>query len=181
LQEALTLSKEIGAKEDLKRQYEKLSNLYDTIGRPAQAFEAYKLYIIYRDSIDNEENTKAQTRTEMKYEYEKAELVKEQKEKELARIESEKTSRRDNLQYSIIIIVIVVLSISLLSVRPLGAVRPVVADVLADPYVDRYSGGAPGYKLLFNAGIAALIFPLHAFFEKVLKIRLIKNKRITSQ
>ena len=47
--------------------------------------------------------------------------------------------------------------------------------VLADPYIDRWSGGAPGFKLLFNAGIAALIFPAHAFFESRLKGRLIKN------
>ena len=44
--------------------------------------------------------------------------------------------------------------------------------VLADPYIDGWSGGAPGIKLLFNAGIAALIFPAHAFFEARLKHRL---------
>ena len=47
--------------------------------------------------------------------------------------------------------------------------------VLADPYIDKWSGGAPGIKLLFNAGIAALIFPAHAFFETKLKGRLVKR------
>ena len=46
--------------------------------------------------------------------------------------------------------------------------------VLADPHIDRWSGGAPGIKLLFNAGIAALIFPAHAFFESKMKGRLVK-------
>ena len=46
--------------------------------------------------------------------------------------------------------------------------------VLADPYIDNWSGGAPGIKLLFNAAVAALIFPLHSLFEKKLKGRLVK-------
>jgi len=44
--------------------------------------------------------------------------------------------------------------------------------VLADPYIETWSSGAPGYKLLFNAEPAAAIFPAHAFFEGVLKKRL---------
>ncbi|MBL4577079.1 MAG: hypothetical protein JKX74_01325, partial [Flavobacteriales bacterium] len=48
--------------------------------------------------------------------------------------------------------------------------------VLADPYVDNWTGGAPGLKLLINATIAALIFPLHAFFEARLKSKLVKGK-----
>jgi len=188
LQKALFLSKEMGDKERLKDHYRNLSILYDTTGRPAQAFEAYKLYIIYRDSMDNEENTKAQMRTEMKYEYEKAELVRQQEEKEKARIEAEVTGRRDNLQYSVILIAILVLFGGVLS---LGFVKvsPRMAEgiiffsflilfefllVLADPYIEGWSEGAPGIKLLFNAGIAALIFPAHAFFETKMKGRLVK-------
>ena len=47
--------------------------------------------------------------------------------------------------------------------------------VLADPSIEAWSGGAPGIKLLFNAAIAALIFPAHAFFESRLKSRLVKH------
>jgi len=190
LQKALALSKDIGAKEILKYQYEFLSELYDTTNRPAQAFEAYKLYIIYRDSIANEENTKAQTRTEMKYEYEKAELVKEQKEREAARIKAEILSRRDNLQYSIVLICLLVIGVLVAMLGKLALPVRMAEGliffsflilfefilVLADPYIEVWSSGAPGIKLLFNAGIAALIFPLHAFFEKILKHRLIKNE-----
>ena len=190
LQEAITVSKEIGAKERLTHQYGSLSNLYDTTGKPAQAFEAYKLHILYRDSIDNEENTKAQTRTEMKYEYEKAELVKEQEEKEATRLEAEATSRRDNLQYSFILIALLVLfggvmSLGFVKVSARMAEGIIFFSflilfefllVLADPYIENWSGGAPGIKLLFNAGVAALIFPLHSFFESKLKRRIVKVK-----
>ena len=189
LLKALRLSKEIGIKEYLKYQYEYLSNLYDTTGRPALAFESYKLYILYRDSIDNEENTKAQTRTEMKYEYETAELVKQQEEKEQARLKAEVTSRRDNLQYSIILIGILILASFILLLGKIRVNEKLAEGiiffsflilfefilVLADPYIENWSGGAPGFKLLFNAGIAALIFPLHAYFESKLKGRLVKS------
>ena len=47
--------------------------------------------------------------------------------------------------------------------------------VLADPYVENWTGGAPGLKLLINAGVAALIFPLHSFFESKMKGRLVKQ------
>jgi len=188
LQKAVGLSMEIGTVEYSRDHHKFLSDLYDTIGKPALAFEAYKQYIVYRDSISNQENTKALTQTEMQYEYEKQELVREQQEKEKTRIEAEVTGRRDNLQYSVILIALLVLFGGVLS---LGFVKVSVRMaegiiffsflilfefllVLADPYIDNWSGGAPGIKLLFNAGIAALIFPLHSLFEMKLKGKLIR-------
>jgi len=46
--------------------------------------------------------------------------------------------------------------------------------VLLDPFIEDYSGGAPAFKLMFNAVLAAGIFPLHAFFESMIKRRLVK-------
>jgi len=141
-----------------------------------------------KDSIKNDETQKAAIRQQTKYEFEKAQLVKEQEKKEQARLEAEVTSRRDNLQYSVILIAILVLFGGVLSI---GFVKVSVRMaegiiffsflilfefllVLADPTIDSWSGGAPGIKLLFNAAIAALIFPAHAFFESKLKSRLNK-------
>ena len=188
LLDALRIAKEIGAMESSNFQYLSLSQLYDTIGKPGLAFEAYKMHIIFRDSISNEENTKAQTRAEMRYEYEKAELVEEQNEQEVARLLAEKTDRRDNLQYSVVLICLLVIGVVVAMLGRLALPERVAEGliffaflilfefvlVLADPYVDIWTGGAPGWKLLINAGIAAMIFPLHAFFEKVLKKRLVE-------
>ena len=71
LNDALSLSKEIGDMEGMKENYQNLSVLNSTLGNYKSAFEHYKLYIIYRDSIANEENTKKQTQTEMQYEFDK--------------------------------------------------------------------------------------------------------------
>lgn len=189
LQNGLILSKQIGARSYLKHHYQFLSHLYHKTQRPAQAFDAYKLYIIYRDSMDNEANTKAQTRTEMKYEYEKAELLKEQEEKDVRRLASEARSRRDNLQYSVVLICLLVIGVVVAMLGrlslPVRMAEGIIFFsflilfefllVLADPYIEEWSGGAPGFKLLFNAGIAAFIFPLHSFFEVRLKGRLVKE------
>ena len=40
--------------------------------------------------------------------------------------------------------------------------------------IEEWLSGAPRIKLLLNAGIAALIFPAHAFFETKIKVRLTK-------
>jgi len=189
LKQAIALSKEVGVKEYLKYQYNYLYRAYEHLNEPALAFDAYKTYILYRDSISNEENTRSQTRTEMKYEYEKAELVKQQEEREARRVEQEARSRRDNLQYSVILIAILslfggILALGFINVSERMAEGIIFFSflilfefllVLADPYIDGWSGGAPGIKLLFNAGIAALIFPAHAFFESRLKSRLVKS------
>ena len=92
------------------------------------------------------------------------------------------------MQYSVILIVLLIIG-GLLSVisklsMPVRVVEGLIFFsflilfefilVLADPYIEVWSSGAPGIKLLFNAGIAALVFPLHSFIEVKLKKRLTK-------
>ncbi|MBL4656895.1 MAG: hypothetical protein JKX73_02765 [Flavobacteriales bacterium] len=151
------------------------------------ALEMYELHIQMRDSIKNEETQKATIRQQTKYEFEKVQLVKEQNEKDKERIEAEATGRRDNLQYSVILIAILVLFGGVLALGFINVSERMAEGiiffsflilfefllVLADPYIEGWSSGAPGIKLLFNSGIAALIFPAHAFFEGKLKGRLV--------
>ena len=158
-----------------------------------EALEMYELQVQYGDSMNNEATQKASIRQQTKYEFEKAQIIKEQQQKEQARIQEEEISRRDNLQYSVILIVILMVFGGVLG---LGFVKvsPAVAEgliffaflilfefllVLSDPYVDNITGGAPAYKLLTNAVLAGMIFPLHSLFERLLKKRLIGHKRKT--
>ena len=187
--QSLALALEIGSPDHIHHAASYLSIIAKKQGNYKKALEMYELHIQMRDSIKNEETQKATIRQQTKYEFEKAQLVKEQAEKEAARIVAEETSRRDNLQYSVILIALLVLFGGVLS---LGFVKvsPRMAEgiiffsflilfefllVLADPYIDNWSSGAPGIKLLFNAGIAALIFPMHSLFESKLKKRLVKS------
>ena len=166
-----------------------MTKIYKSKGDPEQALGMYELHIKMSDSLNNEAIHKATIRQQTKYEFEKAQLVKEQKEREARRLEQEVRSRRDNLQYSVILIAILtlfggVLALGFINVSEKMAEGVIFFSflilfefllVLADPYIDNWSGGAPGFKLLFNAGIAALIFPAHAFFESKLKKRLVRT------
>ena len=49
--------------------------------------------------------------------------------------------------------------------------------VLLDPFMDNYTNGLPLISLLFNIGLALLIFPLHAYFETKLKKIVTENKK----
>lgn len=193
----------VGAKSSAEKSYsiatklgypERIRDIADLLARILkkesnykEALKYFELYIQMRDSVNNEKTQKATIRVQTKYEFEKDALIKEQNAKEQERIETEATSRRDNLQYSIILIALLILFGGVLT---LGYVNLSVRMaegiiffsflilfefllVLADPYIEGWSGGAPGIKLLFNAGIAALIFPAHAFFEDKMKSRLV--------
>ncbi|MBL4716719.1 MAG: tetratricopeptide repeat protein [Bacteroidia bacterium] len=189
--EALKLAREAEHTEYLKRAARLLSDVYRKQNNFNDALSMYELQIQMRDSIHNEENTKATIRQQMKYDYEKEEIIKEQQTKEEARIEAEATSRRNTLHYTAIFIGMLlvfglVLALGFVKVNPKTAEAIIFISflivfefllVVADPYIEDWSGGAPGWKLLFNAVLAGLIFPLHQFFESKLKKRLIKVEK----
>ena len=186
---ALQIAREIGSPDHLSTNANLLCRVAKRQGDYQEALEMYELDIQMRDSIKNEETQKATIRQQTKYEFEKVQLVKEQEEKEALRLLAEETSRRDNLQYSVILLGLLVLGSLVLGLGKLSLSARVAEGliffsflilfefllVLADPYIEEWSGGAPGIKLLFNAGIAALIFPAHSFFESILKRRLVKG------
>ena len=188
LERTFDLGNELGNVVLISQSAALLSRINRMEGKFKESLELFELHIQMRDSTRNADNQKAVIRQQTKYEFEKVLLIKEQEEKEVARIEMERTSRRDNLQYSIVLIGLLVLGGVIAMLGKLSLPEQIAEGliffaflilfefllVLADPYVERWTGGAPGLKLLINAGIAALIFPLHAFFESRIKKRLAK-------
>jgi len=188
LNKGLEVSNSIGTKQYTRNAYRGLAKVYKETGNFNEALKEYEQYIAYRDSLVNEENNRAAIYQQTKYEFEKAQLIAEQARNEELRIMNEELSRRDNLQYSIILIAILVLFGGVLSLGFINVSEKTAEGiiffsflilfefflVLADPYIDKVSGGAPGIKLLFNAGIAAFIFPMHSFFETKLKGRIVR-------
>ncbi len=93
LVKALDLSKNMNAKSSLKEIYMLFSNIDSIQGRPKEAFENYKLYISYRDSLFNEENTKKTVRAQMNYEFDKKDQLtklEQAKKDDIAKQEKEK-------------------------------------------------------------------------------------------
>ena len=75
LNRGLQISKKIHSVEDVKESYSGLAYLDSARGNYKQAFEHYKLYIIYRDSLFNEENTKKTVQIQMIFDFDKKRLT----------------------------------------------------------------------------------------------------------
>ena len=69
----MVLAKEIGDLEKLKEINLYLSTTCEETGRHKQALAYFKNFIVLRDSLFNEENTKKTVRLEMNYEFDKKE------------------------------------------------------------------------------------------------------------
>ncbi len=173
---------------NIKNSSSLLSSIYEKQGNSKKALAYYKTYIQMRDSINNEETQKAAIRQQTQYEFEKEQIRKENEAKEKARIEAEELKRRNNLQYSLIFLGIlllfgIVLSLGFIKVSPNIAEGLIFFTfliffefllVFTEPYLERYTQGEPVYALLANSALALIIFPLHAVLERLLKKRIVK-------
>lgn len=74
-EKALALAKETGATELLSSIYYNSSLADNDMGNYKDAYENYKLYTIYNDSLTNEENKRKSLEVSMGYEFEKKEAV----------------------------------------------------------------------------------------------------------
>jgi len=93
LNKGLALSKEIGSKDDIKTSYGYLTDVNAYLGNHKQALYEYKMWVAYKDSLNNEENTKNMVRTQMNYEFEKKEAatrLEQEKREAIAAAESRK-------------------------------------------------------------------------------------------
>lgn len=123
LTDGLTLSKEIGSKEGTRASYGSLSTLDSIQGNWKGAYEHQKLFIIYRDSLDNEETKEKTIQEKMNYEFEKKEAVaKAEQDKKNIIIQAEK-KRQKLFIWFLISIVLAVTIIALLVFKNLNTTK----------------------------------------------------------
>lgn len=80
---SLNLAKKINIPFEISIAENVLAEIESSRGNFKEAFEHFKQYIIYRDSVSNEGTRKASIKSQLKYEFEKKEaIIKEQQEKE---------------------------------------------------------------------------------------------------
>ena len=103
-----------------------------------------------------------------------------EKQKQRQEAEQNKIDERNFLQYSVAFIFIIFLflifnfsgklnfNIIITKAGVFLAILLLFEFILVymDPFIEEVTGGAPAYKLMINASLAALIFPLHNLFEK---------------
>lgn len=186
---AIKISEELGAIDLILNQAEGLSELYSKTNRYDLAYKYHVQYADAKDSLFNDEKSKEIGKLEAKHEIELEERERIQKAELEMKIKTEEKERKNLLQYSGITVLLLIVSIIIVFLGRIK-VKPTIASsviffafllffefmlVLLDPSIDRWSGGEPVYKLLFNVALAAFIFPIHAFFERLLRKRLIKQ------
>ena len=80
---SLLISKKLGFVANIRNAERLLSKIDSAKENYAGAFEHYKLFVLYKDSINNESNHQASIKSQLKYVFEKKEAVlKEQQDKE---------------------------------------------------------------------------------------------------
>ena len=185
---ALEVARNIGALNIQDGVFLVLSKVYEEKGSWQRALEYYKKHTIAKDSLFNEEKSKDIGKLEAKHEFETAEAERARALEVKSQKEKVKRERRDNLQYSGILIFLVLVFTGVFMLGkfsiPIRLAEGMIffsfllffefTLVLLDPYIEQYSSGAPAIKLGFNAILAGLIFPLHSFFESKLKRKLVK-------
>jgi tetratricopeptide (TPR) repeat protein len=163
--------------------------VYEQRNQGMEALKMHRIYTSMRDSVNNEEIQQATIRQQAQHEFEKEQIKKENEAKEQAKIAEEETNRRNNLQYSLIFLGIlllfgIVLSLGFIKVSANVAEGLIFFAflilfefvlVFVEPYLENYTNGEPMYNLLANSVIALLIFPLHDKLEDVLKKRIVKE------
>ena len=100
IKKGLALSKEIGAKEYIRDAYRRLSSADSALGNYKGAFENHKMYMLYKDSLKNEENTKKLTQTAMQYEFDKKQLSDSLRNRELQSIAKGKLQKQKTYTFS---------------------------------------------------------------------------------
>lgn len=170
---------------------------YKEKGQLNQSLRMYEQFVFMRDSLAKEENQRELLKQQYKFEYEKRiidDSLKREEANRLAEIEfqklEEELNRRDSLQYSGILILFILLFGFILGSSRFNLNTRITEVmiflsfllffefllVLLDPFIDEVSDGAPGMKLMLNATIALIIFPLHRLFERFSKSKVLSNR-----
>ncbi|MBA3663921.1 MAG: tetratricopeptide repeat protein [Bacteroidetes bacterium] len=90
---ALEICKEVGSKSSLRDTYALLQELDSSLGNGRLAYDHFKLFVAYKDSLVNEDNTKTLVSSNLNYEFDKkqqAAKLEQEKKDALAKKEKEK-------------------------------------------------------------------------------------------
>ena len=101
-EKTLQLSKQMGSKELIRDCYSNLTDIDSLTGNYNAAFQHYKLYIAYRDSLNNEETKKQSIQASMQYEFDKKEIAAKAQQEKLDAITDEEKQKQRIIIYAVI-------------------------------------------------------------------------------
>jgi len=158
---SVAISQTLGYPENIRNAEQLLSKIDSAGGNYKTAFEHYKQYIIYRDSISNKETRKASIKNQLKYEFEKKEaVIKEQQEKERAVVD-EKNRRQQIAIWLVIGGLLMVIVFSAFVFRSLKTVRgqKIIIEEKQKDILD---------SIHYAKRIQASLLPTEKYIEKIL-------------
>ena len=117
LNESLTLAKEIASPEELMNAYKSIYQLYEAKGNSKDALLNYKNYILYNDSLQNQENTKKLVQTQMQYDFDKKENVTKSAQEKKDALGAEELKQQKLVQHFMVYGLLVVILAALLILR----------------------------------------------------------------
>jgi len=125
--EALQISKEMGSREYMKECFINMSLIDSAQGDQRGQLENYKLYVLYSDSLTNEENTRKVNEREIQYVFNKkavADSIKNYEKVRLEELQHSKETREQNIYtYGGIIAFMLMLIIAVISFRAFSQKR----------------------------------------------------------
>lgn len=107
LNKALNLSIDLGSKEWIKESYSRLEELDSIRGNWKAAYHHHKLYVLYRDSIDNEAMENKSILSAMNYDFEKNEAAEAKKKDIIEEVNNKKKQLELILGACVLILAIV--------------------------------------------------------------------------
>ncbi|HTB07311.1 MAG TPA: tetratricopeptide repeat protein [Bacteroidia bacterium] len=117
LDSALVLSKKIGSKEETKIVYNRLAKLDNAVGNYKAAFEDYKKYVAYNDSITNDANTKKTVQAEMNFEFNKKQAAEKAEQGKKDAIAEQQRKKQSIIRNSFIAAFVLMLALAFLIFR----------------------------------------------------------------
>ena len=123
LNDALQINSEIGNIERIKANYYSLSELDSTEGNWKAAYQHHKLFIIYRDSIDNEETKKKTTEIILTNKFEKQEAASKAEQDKKDTITTANKKRQELILILVSIVLLLVFIFAGFVVRSLRITR----------------------------------------------------------
>ncbi len=186
---ALMIAQDSHTNEGIKEASFILSEAYATVGNYQEAYHYYLLHTSVKDSVFLIEKSKEIRNLEKTFIKERKEqLAKIQKERAIEK-EIKDKKRRDNVQYSFIFIIFIILFgvifalgkfdipqytlESLIFLTLLLLFRFILIMIM--PFADVYAEGSPMLILFANVVLALLFMPLHKFIERKLKKKVIEK------
>jgi len=167
-----------------------LHDIYLKNGNYKMALETYKELTLMSDSLSNQSLKEQISQEKARAEFERKQLIKEQKEREVIRMAEQAENRRNTLQHiSLLIGLVILLLIVIICGRLNLSVRLAEGMIffsfllffeflllVFDPYIESWTQGAPALMFALNSSLALVIFPLHALVERFAKRKIIGSK-----